>query len=105
MSRIPRPGRRDHRVRTNSVTGKTAMSTVSRPVTAAAALLVAVLSAAPAPAAATVPIALSYAGTFTVTPQDPSSCAGVPLTDTLTGTGSHLGRSIATYPHCVNFSA
>jgi len=105
MSRIPRQGRRARRARTNSVTGKTAMASVSRPVTAAAALLVAVLTAAPATAAVTVPITLNYAGTFTVTPEDPSPCAGVPLTDTLTGTGSHLGRSTATYPHCVNFAA
>jgi hypothetical protein len=27
------------------------------------------------------------------------------VTDTLTGTGSHLGLLTATYPHCVNFGA
>jgi hypothetical protein len=31
--------------------------------------------------------------------------AGVPITDTATGTGSHLVRFTATYPHCVNFAA
>jgi hypothetical protein len=58
----------------------------------------------PGTAAVTVPITFKYAGTFEVTPGDPSPCAGVPLTDTLTGTGSHLGRFTATYPHCVNFA-
>jgi hypothetical protein len=60
---------------------------------------------ASAPAAVTVPITLNYAATFEVTPGDPSPCAGVPITDTATGTGSHLGRFTATYPHCVNFAA
>jgi hypothetical protein len=81
------------------------MSTFSRLITLAAAFLFAVLFAAPAPAAVTVPITFHYAGTFAVTPGDPSPCAGVPLTDTLTGTGSHLGQFTATYPHCVNFAA
>jgi hypothetical protein len=52
-----------------------------------------------------VPITVKYAGTFEVTPGDPNPCAGVPITDTLTGTGSHLGLLTATYPHCVNFAA
>ena len=60
---------------------------------------------ASAPAAVTVPITLNYTATFTVTPDDPSPCEGVPITDTATGTGSHLGRFTATYPHCVNFAA
>jgi hypothetical protein len=60
---------------------------------------------ASAPAAVTTPITLNYAGTFRVTPGDPSPCEGVPITDTATGTGSHLGRFTATYPHCVNFAA
>jgi hypothetical protein len=60
---------------------------------------------ASAPAAVTVPITLNYAATFEVTPGDPSPCEGVPITDTATGTGSHLGRFTATYPHCVNFAA
>ena len=60
---------------------------------------------ASAPAAVTAPITLNYAATFKVTPGDPSPCAGVPITDTATGTGSHLGRFTATYPHCVNFAA
>ena len=29
----------------------------------------------------------------------------MPITDTLTGTGSHLGLLTATYPHCLNFAA
>jgi hypothetical protein len=58
-----------------------------------------------APAAVTVPITLKYAGTFAVTPGHPTPCEGVPLTDTLAGTGSHLGLFTATYPHCVNFAA
>jgi hypothetical protein len=60
---------------------------------------------ASAPAAVTVPITLNYAATFAVTPGVPSPCAGVPITDTATGAGSHLGRFTATYPHCVNFTA
>jgi len=60
---------------------------------------------ASAPAAVTVPITLNYAATFEVTPGDPSLCEGVPITDTATGTGSHLGLFTATYPHCVNFAA
>ena len=60
---------------------------------------------ASAPAAVTVPITLNYTATFTVTPDDPSPCEGVPITDTATGTGSHLGRFTATYPHCVDFAA
>jgi hypothetical protein len=60
---------------------------------------------ASAPAAVTMPITLNYAATFVVTPGDPSPCEGVPITDTATGTGSHLGRFTATYPHCVNFAA
>ena len=59
----------------------------------------------PASAAVTVPITLQYAGTFVFTPGDPSPCVGLPLTDTLTGIGSHLGRFTATYPHCVNIAA
>ena len=59
---------------------------------------------ASAPAAVTAPITLNYAATFEVTPGDPSPCEGVPITDTATGTGSHLGRLTATYPHCVNFA-
>lgn len=60
---------------------------------------------ASAPAAVTAPITLNYTATFQVTPDDPSPCEGVPITDTATGTGSHLGRFTATYPHCVNFAA
>jgi hypothetical protein len=81
------------------------MSTVSRLTTLAAAFVCVVLFAIPAPAAVTVPITVKYAGTFEVTPEDPSPCEGVLLTDTLTGTGSHLGLFTATYPHCVNFAA
>ena len=55
---------------------------------------------ASAPAAVTAPITLNYTATFQVTPDDPSPCEGVPITDTATGTGSHLGRFTATYPHC-----
>jgi hypothetical protein len=57
------------------------------------------------PAPVSVPITIKYSGTFEVTPGSPSPCAGVPITDTLTGTGSHLGLLTATYPHCVNFAA
>jgi hypothetical protein len=53
----------------------------------------------------TVPTTFKYAGTFEVTPGDPSPCEGVPLTDTLTGSGSHLGRFTATYPHCMNLAS
>jgi hypothetical protein len=60
---------------------------------------------ASASAALTVPITLNYDATFEVTPGVPSPCDGVPITDTATGTGSHLGRFTATYPHCVNFAA
>jgi hypothetical protein len=60
---------------------------------------------ASAPAAVTAPITLNYTATFTVTLDDPRPCEGVPITDTATGTGSHLGRFTATYPHCVNFAA
>jgi hypothetical protein len=81
------------------------MSTVSRLITLAATLLCVALFAVPARAAVTVPITFNYAGTFEVTPGDPSPCEGIPLTDTLTGTGSHLGLFTATYPHCVNFAA
>jgi hypothetical protein len=73
-------------------------------ITLAATFLCVALFAAPA-AAVTVPITVKYAGTFEVTPGNPSPCEGVPITDTLTGTGSHLGRLTATYPHCVNFAA
>jgi hypothetical protein len=81
------------------------MSSVSCLRAVAAACLCFAVFAAPAPAAVTVPITLTYAGTFEVTPGDPGPCDGVPLTDTLTGTGSHLGLFTATYPHCVNFAA
>jgi hypothetical protein len=81
------------------------MSIVSRLITLAATFLCVALFAAPAAAAVGVPITLKYAGTFRVTPGDPSPCEGVPITDTLTGTGSHLGLLTATYPHCVNFNA
>ena len=47
----------------------------------------------------------TYGATFGVTPGYPSPCEGFPITDTATGTGSHLGRFTATYPHCVNFAA
>jgi hypothetical protein len=67
--------------------------------------MVASPAGASAPAAVTVPITLTYAATFEVTPGNPSPCEGVPITDTATGTGSHLGRFTATYPHCVNFAA
>jgi hypothetical protein len=60
---------------------------------------------ASAPAAVTAPITLNYTATFTVTPGVPSPCGGVPITDTATGIGSHLGRFTATYPHCVDFAA
>jgi hypothetical protein len=69
------------------------------------AFVVASPAGASAPAAVTVPITLTYAATFAVTPGVPSPCEGVPITDTATGTGSHLGRFTATYPHCVNFAA
>jgi hypothetical protein len=81
------------------------MSTVSRSITVAATFLCAALFAVPAAAVVIVPITFKYAGTFEVTPGDPSLCEGVPITDTLTGTGSHLGRLTATYPHCVDFDA
>ena len=81
------------------------MSTVSRLITLAATFLCVALFAVPAAAAVSVPIKVKYAGTFELTPGDPSPCEGVPITDTLTGTGSHLGRLTATYPHCVNFAA
>jgi hypothetical protein len=81
------------------------MSAVSRLITLAATFLCAALFAVPAAAAVSVPITFKYAGTFEVTPEDPSPCEGVPITDTLTGTGSHLGQLTATYPHCVNFAA
>jgi hypothetical protein len=81
------------------------MSTVSRLITLAATLLCAALFALPAAAAVSVPITLNYTGTFKVTPGSPSPCDGVPITDTVTGTGSHLGQLTATYPHCVNFAA
>jgi hypothetical protein len=81
----------------------------SRAVAAAVAVMGMFVLASPAgasaPAGVTVPITLTYAATFAVTPGDPSPCAGVPITDTATGTGSHLGRFTATYPHCVNFTA
>jgi hypothetical protein len=88
----------------NSVLGRKAMSTVSRLITLAATFLCVALFAAPA-AAVSGPITFKYAGTFEVTQGNPSPCEGVPITDTLTGTGSHLGRLTATYPHCVNFAA
>jgi hypothetical protein len=81
------------------------MSTVSRLITLAATFLCVALFAVPAAAAVSVPITFKYAGTFEVTPGDRSPCEGVPITDTLTGTGSHLGRLTATYPHCANFAA
>jgi hypothetical protein len=81
------------------------MSTVSRLITLAATLLCAALFAVPAAAVVSVPITLKYTGTFKVTPENPSPCDGVPITDTVTGTGSHLGQLTATYPHCVNFTA
>jgi hypothetical protein len=83
------------------------MSAVSRLITLAATFLCVALFAVPAAAAVSVPITFKYAGTFEVTPEDPSPCEvdEVLVTDTLTGTGSHLGRLTATYPHCVNFGA
>jgi hypothetical protein len=81
------------------------MSTVSRLITLAATFLCAALFAVPAAASVTVPITLKYAGTFEVTQGNPSPCEGVPITDTLAGTSSHLGLITATYPHCVNFAA
>jgi hypothetical protein len=89
----------------NSVLGRKAMSSVSRLITLSVTFLCVALFAVPAAAAVSVPITLKYAGTFEVTPGNPSSCEGVPITDTLTGTGSHLGLLTATYPHCVNFAA
>jgi hypothetical protein len=92
--------------------GRKAVSITSRRLKLATAGLmsVALLAAPtiPASAAVTVPISLQYAGTFVVTPGDPSPCVELgllPLTDTLTGIGSHLGRFTATYPHCVNIAA
>src|SRR5688572_8870322 len=68
---------------------------------AASALLAAPLAAH----AQTVPIRLSYEGTFT----PPSVVSFVPLivstTDTLAGEGSHLGSFTGVYPHEVNFDA
>jgi hypothetical protein len=81
------------------------MSTVSRLITLAATFLCVALFPVPAAAAVSVPITFKYAGTFEVTQGNPSPCEGVPITDTLTGTSSHLGRVAATYPHCVNFAA
>jgi hypothetical protein len=81
------------------------MSTVSRLITLAATFLCVALFAVPAAAAVSMPITFKYAGTFKVTKGNPSPCEGVPITDTLTGTGSHLGLLTATYPHCVNFAA
>ena len=80
------------------------MSAVSRLITLAAAFLCVALFAVPARATVTVPITLKYAGTFGAT-AEPAGCPGLPVTDTLTGTGSHLGLFTATYPHCVNFAA
>ena len=84
------------------------MSTISRLITVGAATLCLVLFATPGAYAASVPITLGYAGVFTFSQEDPSSCVApgeVPVTDTLTGTGSHLGLFTASYPHCVNFGA
>jgi hypothetical protein len=81
------------------------MSTISRLITLAATFLCVALFAVPAAAVVSVPITFKYMGTFEVTPGNPSPCEGVPITDTLTGTGSHLGQLTATYPHCVNFAA
>jgi hypothetical protein len=81
------------------------MSTASRLITLAATFLCVALFAVPAAAAVSVPITLRYTGTFAATPGNPSPCNGVPITDTLTGTGSHLGQLTATYPHCVDFAA
>jgi hypothetical protein len=83
------------------------MSTISRLITVGAASLCLVLFATPVAHAVSVPITLGYTGVFTVSQEDPSYCgAGEDLvTDTLTGTGSHLGRFTASYPHCVDFAA
>jgi hypothetical protein len=81
----------------NSVTGGKAMSTVSRLITLAATLLCAALFAVPAAATVSVPITFRYTGTFEFTPANPSPCDGVPITDTVTGTGSHLGQLTASY--------
>lgn len=64
------------------------------------------LFATPGTHAVSVPITLGYAGVFTSS-EHPNRCEdGEELvTDTLTGTGSHLGRFTASYPHCVNFVA
>jgi hypothetical protein len=79
------------------------MSTASRLIAPAAALLCVALFATPAAAAVSVPITLTYEGTFGLTSELPD-CTGVPVTDTLTGTGSHLGLFTATYPHCVDLN-
>ena len=81
------------------------MSTVSRLITLAAAFLCVALFAVPAAAAVSVPITLKYSGNFVFT--DPNTCeqGEFLVTDTLTGTSSHLGRVAATYPHCVDFAA
>jgi len=90
----------------NSDLIRKAMSIVARLITLAATFLSVALLAVPAAAAEVVPITLKYAGTFEVTLDDPNCEDGeVPITDTLTGTGSHLGRLTATYPHCVDFVA
>jgi len=82
------------------------MSTLARLITVGAATLCLVLFAAPGANAVSVPITLGYAGVFAFSEEDPSSCgAGDLVTDTLTGTGSHLGRFTASYPHCVDFAA
>jgi hypothetical protein len=82
------------------------MSTFSRLITLSATFLCVALFAVPAAAAVSLPITFKYAGTF-VFSEDPGPCkmGEVLVTDTLTGTGSHLGLLTATYPHCVNFAA
>jgi hypothetical protein len=81
------------------------MSTVSRLITLAATFVCVALFAVPAAAAVSVPITFKYTGTFVPVVPSPCKVGEVLVTDTLTGTASHLGLFTATYPHCVNFTA
>ena len=81
------------------------MSTVSRLITLAATFLCVALFAVPAAAAVSVPITFKYSGTFVAGGQSSCGEGEVLVTDTVTGTGSHLGLFTATYPLCVDFVA
>jgi hypothetical protein len=56
-------------------------------------------------AAVSVPITFKYSGTFVAGGQSSCGEGEVLVTDTVTGTGSHLGLFTATYPLCVDFVA